>query len=774
MRKSYSELIYLKRSSHERFKDIIDKWRQGTKIYFFSDNEECIESFKTYYIENMGYLNKFSEFDLSVGKIFNLEMYKCNKTVVEEFFILDGAVKESEENLENITNGTKFNLEQYKIEHLPVTKDILIKAKAGTGKTYSMISRINYLIFKEGYKPSEIKKYIYAITFTNEATFNMKSRLKEYYKSLYILTKDMVYLEIIEEVERMKISTIHKFLKDIIDKIGVRLEFGEKIKIYSGKEEINKIILEEINNYEKEVLGGVLNNLELYEIEGAVKQILEKIEEKNIRIKDGYDLSVGDSRVKLLNKVLIRTQERIFNESKEINKIRLSEHIQFALEGIREVNEKMREYLEIKYLFVDEFQDTDEMQVILLNKLREVINFKMFIVGDINQAIYRFRGADYTAFDGIDKEKMDLEKCTLIKNYRTGDNLLNSINSIFRKTDRYLNYGESLIGTIKDEESKIEEWRGSIVNLVRYLKHNNTNETIAILVRSNSQVKEVKDIFKKSNLYVQTNVSKNIFDHKACKDLYKLVLGMKFNKEPLHLLNLENTNYTTKISNKEFLYNIKDNKEKKLEYIQRLNMIENFEEYLEKIKEEPVMKVLREIKNNAKPWLLEELDGEKREYKSVLDQLFEIIIDKYNGEYLTINKICTFLGLAINTRMQESIRYKEGLEKGTLICSTIHKAKGLEFDNVIIPYIDNEIEGIRNFVEVIIKDKKIGYKWKKGEKIITNRNYSILEKEENMEKIAEEIRNLYVGITRGKKRVYYLGENKDKKLSWRDVIEGRI
>lgn len=779
MREIYSELVFLKEENIEKFEEIIKKWKKGTKIYFFSDNIECIKKFAGCYKNNLGYLKNFEEFNGKKQSYFNLEVYKINQIKENPFSIIDGEILENNKELEKIIEGTNFNLEQYKIEHESIDKDILVRAKAGTGKTYSMIARINFLIFKRKYKAHEIKENICAITFTNEATFNMKKRLKEYYKNLYILTNEMEYLEVLEGIENIKISTIHSFFKEIVDKTAIPLELGDNIKIYSGKDELKKIILEEIDTYklerykDKNLL--IEMGLDLYNIEKIIYDILEKIEEKNVRISEEYNLGEeSDIRIRLINRVLRRTQERIISNSKEINKIRLKEHVILTLEGAKSTN--LNEYISMKYLFIDEFQDTDDMQINILNKLRKILDFRMFVVGDSTQAIYRFRGAKYTAFNKIDRNKLDLKEFNLVKNYRTGDNLLNKINIIFKRAEKYLDYGESVESTKQDNKSDIEEHKGSIVNLIKLLRRNKKEETIAVLARSRGEVKKLDEIFRRNKIYVKTTEAKNIYEHKATGDLYKLVLAMKLNKEPVYLFNLENTNYTTKVTDKEYLFSIKNNREKKLEYFKKLNLIEGFEEFLERLGKEPVMKVLREIKRKTKPWLLEEVAEYRVEYKDALEQLFEIIIEKYNGEYLTLNKVCNFLEIALNTNSVEQLRssFQDG-EEGEIICSTVHKVKGLEFDNIIIPYANNSIIRENDRLEVIVDKKDIGYRWKSGKLEIENDIYEKLEKVEKKEQIGEEVRILYVAITRAKKKIYWMDQNKKRiKLSWKGIIEASL
>lgn len=90
--------------------------------------------------------------------------------------------------------------------------------------------------------------------------------------------------------------------------------------------------------------------------------------------------------------------------------------------------------LKYKYLFIDEFQDTDDVQIDSFLKLQNVIkDTKLFVVGDLKQSIYRFRGATISAFDLIRTDKEKWKEFSLTINYRTDKRLLNKFDAVFSK-----------------------------------------------------------------------------------------------------------------------------------------------------------------------------------------------------------------------------------------------------------------------------------------------------------------------------------------------------
>ncbi len=159
---------------------------------------------------------------------------------------------------------TKFNSKQYYIEHADNKKNILVKAGAGTGKTYSMVSRIAFLCNKSNDEIIKISDEIAMVTFTNEAADNMKSRLKQLFINYYILTNNSKYLQFIEDINQMQISTIHKFAKSIIQSASFELGLGNEFSISSSdyvresfyEKYLNKYIMRKLDanpNFNKEL-----------------------------------------------------------------------------------------------------------------------------------------------------------------------------------------------------------------------------------------------------------------------------------------------------------------------------------------------------------------------------------------------------------------------------------------------------------------------------------------------------------------------------------------
>lgn len=111
--------------------------------------------------------------------------------------------------LKKLSEQSQFNFEQYEVEHASTEKNIVIRAGAGTGKTYTMISRIGFICYTQSVPLRKMADRIVMITFTNEAADQMEEKLKIYFRNCYLLTSNPDYLEMISRIDHMQISTIH-------------------------------------------------------------------------------------------------------------------------------------------------------------------------------------------------------------------------------------------------------------------------------------------------------------------------------------------------------------------------------------------------------------------------------------------------------------------------------------------------------------------------------------------------------------------------------------
>ena len=178
----------------------------------------------------------------SVGDMFM--GFHCSMSVLSapfdknttSFAIPNGSYSSAQKRiLEKLSEQSQFNFEQYQVEHATPEKNIVIRAGAGTGKTYTMISRIGFICYTQNVPLQKMADRIVMITFTNEAADQMEEKLKAYFKNCYLVTSKPDYLQMISQIDHMQISTIHSYAKNLIAQMGTSFGYGIDLSITSSE-----------------------------------------------------------------------------------------------------------------------------------------------------------------------------------------------------------------------------------------------------------------------------------------------------------------------------------------------------------------------------------------------------------------------------------------------------------------------------------------------------------------------------------------------------------
>ena len=181
----------------------------------------------------------------SVTSVDNMFMsFHCSMSVVSapfdkntaSFVIRNGQYSPAQERiLKKLSEQSQFNFEQYQVEHSSPEKNIVIRAGAGTGKTYTMISRIGFICYTQNVPLHKMADRIVMITFTNEAADQMEEKLKTYFRNCYLVTSNPDYLQMISRIDHMQISTIHSYAKNLIAQLGTSFGYGIDLGITSSE-----------------------------------------------------------------------------------------------------------------------------------------------------------------------------------------------------------------------------------------------------------------------------------------------------------------------------------------------------------------------------------------------------------------------------------------------------------------------------------------------------------------------------------------------------------
>ena len=345
-------------------------------------------------------------------RTFNLEVYFVENLIeiaAADVVIEEGAAER--ELLEKLSTATLFNAEQYRIEHAPANAHILVEAGAGTGKTFSMVSRVAFLCSKKTAAVTNLAEEIAMVTFTNDAANNMKARLKQMFVHSFVLTKQPRFLRLVEEVDHAHISTIHRFALDILRGEALYTGLGTNFRIASDAHLRGKIYDDCLNDFLAKMEEENPNFLQeipvpLYELKKKLMSMADRLLAKSVdlkRLKRSQMGVVDDQPISyfndLIEKVVVLAEEIYGQEMHAANALDLTECLILLQQVLDECPEKLRS-LKSRYLFIDEFQDTDDVQIQVFRKLQKKVDADchLFVVGDLKQSIYRFRGARLSAF----------------------------------------------------------------------------------------------------------------------------------------------------------------------------------------------------------------------------------------------------------------------------------------------------------------------------------------------------------------------------------------
>lgn len=840
----YSRLRVLKDSlTIEQIDEVVDEYFMGIKEIVFVSTKDVMRNIiiaidkkfisrkicpekgnLTVGVKNIDiskYDNTFNIFNFEVEVIERLSEYCDENILIEE----GECSKEDKQILRKLSDVSAFNFQQYEIEHAPSDKNILIAAGAGTGKTFSMVSRVAYLCNRTADAVVDIVGDIAMITFTNDAAENMNRRVKRMFMNYFVLTSNEKYMHLIEDMSQVQISTIHKFAISLLKKDCMRLGIGYDCQISSetfNRKKLYHFYLNEYLTLKNEENPDFVRQLSVptYKLEELLISFCDKLYDRSVDIKKLEEIDFGEATSlfpffnEMIMNVAIKAEKAYEQQLKDNNLLGLRECM-IQIHDLVKNGKLMQQGHQYKYVFVDEFQDTDDVQIETITELQKLFGIQchLFVVGDLKQSIYRFRGATLSAFERVLKTKGIGEwqpTYVLNRNYRTDKRLLDLFNEIFlqlgeedilpydEKNDRLSSQlvkeypNEKLLKKIevhsKDKDGYFDELfkeiKKQIIDLEELdgtTKLSKEEKTIAILVRYNYQIANIIKAAEKSenvDFSIKVTEGGDLYRLKSTSDLYKLVLAITHPTNKVYLANLIQSNYVSLNLNLIGISNC-DTSKKTVELIRildeyfMLHLGKNWNQLVTDFESRPVLVVIRDIYESVKPWKCYKEEALQKEYRENFDCLIEMITRKYSREYMTINKVDDFLKISITTYQEEASR-KSNSESNEIqvICTTIHKSKGLEYGTVVLPYTNEDVTDINmGGLNVNVIDGKVTYGFcVKGKGSDYSGGFD--DKAEEKEKTCEETRVLYVALTRAiRNLVWFKDIDTQVDKSWGNFME---
>ncbi|NFS08563.1 DNA helicase PcrA [Clostridium botulinum] len=386
----------------------------------------------------------------------------------------------------------KLNKEQYEAA-ITIDGPLLILAGAGSGKTRVLTYRIAHMIENLNIYPSKIL----AITFTNKAAGEMKERIKA-------LVGDVV--------EGMWVSTFHsscvRILRREIDKLG----YDKNFTIYDTYDQktLVKQCMEELNINDKEI-----TDREIINTIGNQKDNL-------ISPKEFKKISNGNYRKDRIADAYILYQKKL----KTNNALDFDDLIYKTVELFK-TNKDVLEFYQrkFKYIMVDEYQDTNKSQYELV-KLLALVHRNMCVVGDDDQCIYEWRGADISNILNFEKDHKEAKVIKLEQNYRSKGNILNAANEVIKNNSQRKN---KVLRTENENGNKIKVFRAysdideakfAASEIKKIIKDSERSfNDFAVLYRTNAQSRIFEDVFMKRDIPYRLIGGLKFYDRKEIKDL---------------------------------------------------------------------------------------------------------------------------------------------------------------------------------------------------------------------------------------------------------------
>ena len=391
---------------------------------------------------------------------------------------------------------------------------LLIMAGAGSGKTRVVTHKIAYLIEEKGVFPGNIL----AITFTNKAANEMKERVGKLLST---------------NVDTMWIGTFHsicvRILRRDIDKIG----YNRSFTIYDRDDQITLM---------KECIKELNVDKDLYK-ESSVLAKISSLKDQQMDPEKYIIENYGDYRERKLGELYQLYEKKL----KQYNALDFDDLIIKAVELLRENQEILGFYQKkFQYVFVDEYQDTNKIQYHLV-KLLSAKYKNICVVGDSEQSIYSWRGADISNILDFEKDYHGAKVVRLEQNYRSTKNILNVANEVIKHNHN--KYPKNL-WTDKDEgDHVIYEQLGHsndeaayVANMIHQLVYKGYRlSDIVILYRTNAQSRTFEEAFLNEGLPYKIVGGLKFYDRKEVKDIVAYLKVLENPNDNISLKRIINT-----------------------------------------------------------------------------------------------------------------------------------------------------------------------------------------------------------------------------------------
>ena len=576
------------------------------------------------------------------------------------------------------------NLNDIQLKAVTETTDAqLILAGAGSGKTKVVTTKIAYLIQEENVNPQEIL----AFTFTNKAANEMKERVSNILQF---------------NVDRMWIGTFHSICVKILRRDLNLPNYSKSFTIFDTTDQ-KTLIKECINelNVDSKIFSPKY-----------IQSRISSLKNEGISLDEFKKFAISPIDKTVYNLFELYEEKMIRNNAFDFDDliIKTIELLKF--------DELVRRYYQerFRFVFVDEYQDTNNTQYELIRLLTQKHN-NITAVGDADQSIYKWRGANINNILNFEKDFSNSKRIILSQNYRSTKNILQSANEVISnnieriKKDLWTENKDGNKPLLYYSQGSTEEAIFVVNKISKLLEENVDPSEIAILYRSNALSRSFEEQLIKNNIKYKVIGGIKFYDRAEIKDLLaylRLIVNKNDDISFRRIINSPKRGIGDVTVDKVNIIS----QEKNISLLDSLNYLEEFEHLFDK----RAFTKLESFNNLINNLVL------KSETLSIYD-LLEFLIDRieYKKILQTQDTIEAKSKIENIEEFQNSIKQYEETEQGSLAdfisgisllsdvdktedkdeaisLLTIHSAKGLEFENVFLVALE---EGIfpSSFVE---------------------------------------------------------------------------
>jgi DNA helicase-2/ATP-dependent DNA helicase PcrA len=389
---------------------------------------------------------------------------------------------------------------------------VLVVAGAGSGKTRVLTHRIAHLVAACGTKPNEVL----AITFTNKAAEEMKRRLEA------VLGDD---------ARRMWVMTFHAACGRILRREAPRLGYRSNFTIYDQADQVRvvKACLEELERDPKRfVPRGIHAQI------SSAKNVLVGPDDYRDRVASFYDQTVAD--------VYDLYQRRLFAS----NAVDFDDLLMLTVDVLERFPEARGRWQKaFRYVLVDEYQDTNHAQYRLLQLLADK-HRNVFAVGDPDQSIYAFRGADIRNILEFERDFGGAQVIALEQNYRSTNAVLRAANAVIahnrerKPKNLWSDLGEGEPVRVVEVEDEHAEARFVAAEIASLVDEGWTGSEIALFYRTNAQSRVVEDVLVRQEIPYQVIGGPRFYERAEIKDAVAYLQAIDNVYDAVSLLRIAN------------------------------------------------------------------------------------------------------------------------------------------------------------------------------------------------------------------------------------------